>query len=81
MMTFIKLLSNENGFVTYEYGRDSENMIGTVSVEIKNAENVKFSFYDSSPIQKFNTSTSHTITAILRFIKEGEFPDEYTYAC
>lgn len=81
MMTYVKLISNENGFVTYEYGKDKDNMIGTVTVEINNTDNVVFKYYKISPIKKFCTSTGHTVTLIFRFIKENSFPDEYVYAC
>ena len=81
MMTFIRLLSVEKGFVTYEYGRNSDEMIGTVTVEINNTDNVGFAFYKNSPLQRFNTSTAHALTLIYRFIKENNYPKEYTYAC
>lgn len=81
MMTFVRLLSNENGYITYEYGKNSENLIGTVSVEIANPDNVVFTYYTHSKIKSFCTSTSHTITLIYRFIKENSYPNEYTYAC
>ena len=81
MMTFIRLLALENGFVTYEYGRNKQEMIGTVTVEITNKDNCTFDFYEEYKIKKFNTSTAHTIAAIYRFIKSGEYPKEYTYAC
>lgn len=81
MMTYIRLLKKENGFVTYEYGRSKDNMIGTVTVEISNRDNCTFEFYKASKIQKFNTSTSHTISLIYRFIKADNYPVEYVYAC
>lgn len=81
MMTYIRFLKMENGFITYEYGRDKNDLIGTVTVEILNKENCKFEFYKTSKIQKFNTSTSHTISMMYRFIKDNDYPNEYVYAC
>lgn len=81
MMTYIKLISNENGFVTYEYGRDKDNMIGTITVEIANTDNVEFNYYKTSPIKKFCSSTGNAVTLIFRFISENNFPNEYVYAC
>lgn len=81
MMTYIRFLKFENGFVTYEYGRDRDEMIGTVTVEMKNKENCTFEFYKTSKFKSFNTSTSHTISAIYRFIKANDYPKEYIYAC
>ena len=52
MMTFIRLLALENGFVTYEYGRNKQEMIGTVTVEITNKDNCTFDFYEESKIKK-----------------------------
>lgn len=81
MMTYIRFLKLESGFVTYEYGRTKDEMIGTVTVEILHKDNCTFKFYKNSKIQKFNTSTAHTISMIYRFIKNGDYPKEYTYAC
>ncbi|WP_301012524.1 hypothetical protein [Ruminococcus sp.] len=81
MMTYIRFLKNENGFVTYEYGKNKDEMIGTVTVNISNKENCKFFFYKSSKIQKFCTSTSHAIAMIYKFINQNSFPKEYVYAC
>lgn len=81
MMTYIRFLRMENGFITYEYGRDKNDLIGTVTVEILNKENCKFEFYTTSKIQNFNTSTSHTIFMIYRFIKDNDYPQEFVYAC
>lgn len=81
MMTYIRFLKIENGFITYEYGRSKDDMIGTVTIEISNKENCTFEFYEKSKIKKFNTSTSHTISAIYRFIKANDYPKEYVYAC
>lgn len=50
MMTYMKFLENENGFVTYEYGRNKNNMIGTVTVEISDKTNCRFLFYKNSEI-------------------------------
>lgn len=81
MMTYMRLLKQEDGFVTYEYGRSKEELIGTVTAEISNKENCTFSFYETSKIQKFNTSTSNTVCMIYRFIRENNYPKEYVYAC
>jgi hypothetical protein len=81
MMTFLRFLKNENGFVTYEYGRSKDEIIGTVTVEIANKTNCTFKFYKNAKIQKFCTSTSHTISMIYKFIREDNFPKEYVYAC
>lgn len=81
MMTYIKFLKKENGFVTYQYGRNKNDMIGTVTVEIKNKDNCKFDFYNTSKIKKFNTSTAHTISMIYSFIRENNYPMEYVFAC
>ena len=77
MMTYIRFLKIENGFITYEYGRNEDEMIGTVTVEISNKENCSFEFYEKSKIKKFNTSTSHAISAIYHFIKANDYPKEY----
>ena len=58
-----------------------KNMIGTVTVEINNKENVSFTFYPNSEIQKFCTSTAHTVGMIYKFIDKNDFPKKYTYAC
>lgn len=81
MMTYIRFLKRENGFITYEYGRNKNELIGTVTIDISNKENCKFSFYKGSKIQKFCTSTSHTIAMIYKFINQNDFPEEYVYAC
>ncbi len=81
MITYIKFLKIENGFVTYEYGKNKDDMIGTVTVEISNKQNCVYEFYESSKIKEFNASTSHTILMIYRFIKNNDYPKEYVYAC
>lgn len=81
MMTYIKLVSKENDFVTYEYGKNKNEMIGTVTVDISDKTNCKFEFYANSKIQKFCTSTSHAVSMIYKFIEKNEFPDESVYAC
>lgn len=81
MMTYLRFLKNENGFITYEYGRNKNDMIGTVTIEIENKSNCVYTFYKNSKIQKFCTSTSHTISMIYKFIRERSFPEEYIYAC
>ena len=81
MMTYMKFLENENGFVTYEYGRNKNNMIGTVTVEISDKTNCRFLFYKNSEIQKFCTSSSHAMSMIYKVIQENNFPKEYVYAC
>ncbi len=79
-MIFIRFISMENGFVTYEYGRDKEKMIGTVTIEMENTENVTFTFYQNSEIKSFCAFTGHTIGTIYKFIRENNFPKEYLYA-
>lgn len=81
MLTYMKLLKIENGFVTYEYGDSRAEMIGTVKMEITNNENVIFSYYPNSKIKKFCSSTANTITKMYGFIRDNNFPEEYTYAC
>lgn len=81
MIVYIRLIKIEDGFVTYEYGRDKNNPIGTVTVEIANKENCSFSYYESSPVKKFCTATSRALMVVFRFIKNKEFPDNYLYAC
>lgn len=81
LMTYIKFIKNENGFVTYEYGRNKNEMIGTVTINISDKSDCKFVFYKDSKIQKFCTSTSHTISMMYKFINENKFPEEYVYAC
>lgn len=80
MLIYIRLISIENGFVTYEYGRSKEKMIGTVTVEIANKENASFKFYPESEIKKFNAFTGRTIGIIYKFISANNFPKEYVYA-
>lgn len=80
-MTYIKLLKIENGFITYEYGRSKDEMIGTVTIEKNNKDNCKFDFYVDSKVKRFCTSTSHTIKMIYKFINANNFPEEYVYAC
>jgi len=81
MITYMRLLKIENGFVTYEYGKSKENLIGTVTIETANKNNCTFDFYQNSEIKKFCTSTAHTIAMIYKFINNNEFLKEYTYAC
>lgn len=81
MMTYMRLIKIEDGYAVYEYGRNKEELIGTVSVEISNKENCSFEFYEDSKIQSFCSSTAHTIGMIYRFIRENNFPDEYVFAC
>ena len=81
MIVYIKLIKYENGFVTYEYGKDKAHPIGTITVEIANKENCIFSYYKTSPVKKFCTATSRAITVVYRFINQNDFPNEYVYAC
>lgn len=81
MLTYMRLLKIENGFVIYEYGDSRDEMIGTVTIEIADNENVTFSYYPDSKTKEFCPSTAHTITKMYGFIRDNSFPDEYTYAC
>ena len=81
MLVYIRLIEIKNGFVIYEYGKNKNNPIGTITVEIANKENCTFSYYETSPIKKFCTATSRAIMVIYRFIKKNDFPKEYLYAC
>lgn len=79
-MTYMRFLKIENGFLTYEYGNNRNDMIGTVTIEIANNENVTFFYYPDSKTQQFCPSTAHTIGRMYKFIKENNFPKEYIYA-
>ena len=81
MKVYIRLIKIENGFVTYAYGYDKNNLIGTITVEIANKENCTFSYYESSPIKEFCTATSRAVLVVFRFINNNAFPNEYVYAC
>lgn len=81
MMTYLRFLGIINGFVTYEYGRSKEEMIGTVSMSQSDNKNCQFAYYESSNIKSFCASTSHALIMINKFIKNNNYPQEYTYAC
>ena len=81
MMTYMRFVEILNGFVTYEYGRSKDDIIGSVSMSQKDNKDCKFIYYPNSKIKSFCTSTSHTLIMINKFIKANEFPKEYTYAC
>lgn len=80
MFTYMRLLKIENGFVTYEYGDNREEMIGTVTIEIANIENVTFYYYPDSKTKKFCPSTGHTVGRMYGFIRNNNFPEECIYA-
>ena len=81
MMTYLRFLRIINGFVTYEYGRSKDDIIGTVSMSQADNKNCKFEFYENSNIKSFCTSTSHALIMINKFIQNNSYPQEYTYAC
>ena len=78
MMTFMRLLYCTDDFVCYEYGKDEKNMIGKVTVEIKQKQNCKFEYYGNNA---FTSSTGHTVGMIYKFINNNKFPVTYIYAC
>ena len=80
MIVYLRLIKIENDFVTYEYGYDKNNPIGTITVEIANKDNCTFSYYELSPIKEFCTATSRAVLVVFRFIKNYEFPNEYILA-
>ena len=81
MMTYLRFLSIINGYVTYEYGRAKDDMIGTVSMSQIDNKDCRFEYYDNSKIKHFCTSTAHALSMINKFIKNNDFPKEYTFAC
>ena len=81
MMTFLRLIYISDGYVTYEYGKSKDSLIGTVSMSISDNKDCKFVYYEKSEIKQFCSHTSHALIMINKFIKTNDFPKEYTFAC
>lgn len=85
MYLYLRLLNSDNGFVTYEYGKNLDNMVGTVTVDINDKNNYNCDFYPDSGKTAIHSDTLTALGKVFGFItdykeKQKMFPLKYTHA-